>query len=69
MKATDVARRAIEKATSRYAIAKRTGISESTLHRFMKGRPITTDTFDVLVEALGLKLVEGGRKRARKAGK
>ncbi|HOO17628.1 MAG TPA: helix-turn-helix transcriptional regulator [Phycisphaerae bacterium] len=70
MKASETLRKAIERADiSRYAIAQRTGVSESMLCRFVQGRPITTDTFDKLVDALGLELVPKTRGRTRKEGK
>jgi hypothetical protein len=66
MKATDVVRQAITRAgVSRYVISQRTGVPDSTLCRFMQGRPIVSDTIDVLVEALGLEL----RPKARRARK
>jgi transcriptional regulator with XRE-family HTH domain len=48
---------------SRYSLAKRTGVDQSTLTRFMSGeRGLRLDVVDVLAEALGLEL---GPKRSR----
>lgn len=49
---------------SRYSLAKRTGIDQSTLTRFMSGeRGLRLDVVDVLAESLGLELRP---KRVRK---
>jgi len=54
---------------SRYAIAKATGISNSTLSRFMSGeRGLTTTALDTLAEHLGLRIIVD-ESRKPKGGK
>ncbi len=53
---------------SRYALAKKTGVAEAVLSRFVTGgRTITMETGAKLAQALGLRLTGG--KRKRKAGR
>ena len=54
---------------SRYEIARRTGVSEAALSKFMSGRDIRTDTLDRLAPLLGLRLVTDIRRgRSLKKG-
>lgn len=54
---------------TRYAIAKETGIAESTLCRFMSGeRGLPTKTLDRLADFLELNIVMGKVKRHVRAG-
>lgn len=59
MKVSDALRAALEKApTSRYAIAKETGMSEATLSRFIRGlTPLSGENTDLLARHLGMVLV------------
>jgi plasmid maintenance system antidote protein VapI len=56
---SDALRRALKTSeSSRYAISKETGITESTLSRFLHGQAtITLETADRLAHILGLQLV------------
>jgi transcriptional regulator with XRE-family HTH domain len=56
---------------TRYAIAKATGIAESTLSRFMSGeRGLPMKTLDRLAECLGLEIVlRPKRKKGKPDGK
>jgi len=61
---TNRLRRAIETSErSRYALAKESGVSESTLCKFMAGGSLRLDSVDRLCEVLGLELQA---KRTRK---
>ena len=52
---------------SRYEIAKRSGVDEAALSRFVNGqRGLTTDTLDRLAEVLDLELIPKRRPRKRK---
>jgi transcriptional regulator with XRE-family HTH domain len=52
---------------SRYEIAKRSGVDEAALSRFVNGRRgLTTDTLDRLAEVLDLELVS--RRRRKRGG-
>ena len=54
---------------SRSEIARRTGVSEAALSKFMSGRDIRTDTLDRLAPLLGLRLVTDIRRgRSLKKG-
>jgi transcriptional regulator with XRE-family HTH domain len=61
-------RRAIEQSgTSRYALARSLGVSDSALSRFMSGeRGLTLATLDKLVDALGLEIEIGVQKTPKK---
>jgi transcriptional regulator with XRE-family HTH domain len=48
---------------SRYEIAKRTGVSQAQLCRFMKGQSFQCETADTLLEFFGYELRK--KKRAR----
>jgi DNA-binding phage protein len=49
-----------------YSVATSAGVAPSVLTRFMsRERGLTLDTFDAIAEALGLRLVETGRGKAR----
>lgn len=48
---------------TRYALAKRSGIGESVLSKFMAGAELKSETVDRLAEALGMELEE---KRTQK---
>ncbi len=49
---------------TRYALSKATGISESTLSRFVNGHHnLAQPTIDVLGKYLGLRLVADGRRQ------
>ena len=49
---------------SRYEIAKRAGIEESTLSRFMNAKAsLSLDTIELLAPVLGLRIVANGKKR------
>jgi len=50
---------------SRYEIAKRTGVSQAQLCRFMKGQSFQCETADILLQYFGYEL---SKKRKRKAG-
>ena len=58
-KLSDQLRRLIEESPmSRYEISKRTGIAQSTLCKLVQGeRGVSTDSWDLLGECLGLRLV------------
>ncbi len=43
---------------TRYALAKRSGIGEPVLSKFMAGAGLNLETVDRLAEALGLELIE-----------
>ncbi len=64
-------RRAVrESGMTRYAISKKTGIPESTLSRFVVGGGgLAMHNLDLLVEVLGLELVEKECRRWAKKGK
>jgi len=65
---SDQLRDAIEKAdVSRYELAKATGVSQSTLSKFvLKQRPgISFDALDKLGEYLGLEIVKKHSKKKR----
>ena len=48
---------------TRYVIAKRTGVSQGVLSRFMNGQnALTLTTVDKLVEELGLELIVRGKR-------
>jgi plasmid maintenance system antidote protein VapI len=52
--------------SSRYAIARECGVSESVLSRFVRGeRGLTLDTVDRLAKVLGLTIVVNKPKRKR----
>lgn len=58
MKFSDQIRQAIARCgMTRYQISKATGVTESTLSRFMAGEHIRTSTLDILAEYLGWQLV------------
>ena len=60
-------RRAVDASgLSRYEICKRCGLPQSTLSRFMHGRPITMATADTLAAVLGLRLTGGDAPRKAK---
>ncbi len=69
MKASASIRRAIRSSgITRYAIAKATGIGQSTLSRFVRGQGgLSLDTLDKLADLLGLEIVtrRSTRKRRR----
>jgi transcriptional regulator with XRE-family HTH domain len=48
---------------SRYEIAKRTGVSQAQLCRFMKGQSFQCETADVLLKYFGYELRKKKRKR------
>jgi transcriptional regulator with XRE-family HTH domain len=48
---------------SRYEIAKRTGVSQAQLCRFMKGQSFQCETADVLLKYFGYELRKTKRKR------
>ena len=51
---------------SRYSLARRTGIDQSTLTRFMSAeRGLRLDVVDVLAEALGLELRPKGSRKGK----
>ena len=68
---SDQFRRAIEESgTSRYRIARETGITESTLSRFVHGAGANSEALDRLAAYFELELVESaasrrGRRRSR----
>jgi transcriptional regulator with XRE-family HTH domain len=66
-KLSEQLREAIEKAgVSRYEIAKQTGVSETTLCRFVSGeRGISVDAMDAIGQYLGLSIVRS-KKRSTK---
>lgn len=66
-KLSDQLREAIESAgVSRYEIAKQTGVSETTLCRFVSGeRGISVDAMDAIGQYLGLSIVSQ-KKRSTK---
>ncbi|HEV3024959.1 MAG TPA: helix-turn-helix transcriptional regulator [Pirellulales bacterium] len=66
MKVSDQIRGAIDTCgTSRYGIAKRTGVSQSTLSHFMSGRRgLSSKALDAVAEFLGLEVVRRGPKRS-----
>ncbi len=68
MSLTERVRKAIEESgMTRYEIARRTGVQESTLSRFMSGKAsLTLDTLDMLAKELGLELTVRGKRRSRK---
>ncbi len=45
-----------------YALAKSTGINRSVVNRFLAGGGLTLETLDAIAAALGLRLVESGRR-------
>jgi len=68
---TDEIRRAIldakARGLSRYAIAKQVGVSEGVLSGFVKGtHGISSDLLDQIAPILGLRLVVGRPRKARK---
>jgi transcriptional regulator with XRE-family HTH domain len=67
MKLSDQIRRAVAHCgQTRYAIAKATGVSQSTLSRFVNGeRGLPMDTLDILAEYLDLRITIG-KARHRK---
>jgi hypothetical protein len=68
MNASDQLRKAIETCgESRYAIAKATGLEQSTLSRFMAGRSINSDVVDALATYFKLSLAPAKTSR-RKTG-
>ena len=69
MKLSDRLRRIIDGCgQTRYAIAKSTGIAESTLSRFMSGeRGLPMKTLDRLADYLGLEIVVRTKRKKGKA--
>lgn len=67
MKLSDQIRQAIEQCgQTRYAIAKTTGIDQSTLSRFVSGeRGLPMNTLDRLADHLGLTITMKSRQRRR----
>lgn len=67
-KLSDQVRQAIKSCgESRYAIAKATGIDNSTLSRFMSGeRGLTTTALDILAEYLELRIVMDRKPKPKK---
>ncbi len=65
-KVTDQLRRLIDSCgISRYELAKRTGVSESALSRFMAGeRGLSAKALDKVGECLGWEVVTRGPKRS-----
>ena len=63
-KLSEQLREAIEKAgVSRYEIAKQTGVSETTLCRFVSGeRGISVDAMDAIGQYLGLSIVRSKKR-------
>jgi len=58
MKLSDEIRRAIQSSgLSRYEIAKRSGVQQSALSRFVRGEGLSTASLDRLAPVLGLHLV------------
>ena len=68
IKLSDQLRHAVENCgQTRYAIAKATGIAESTLSRFMGGeRGLPTKTLDRLADYLDLNIATGKTGKAKK---
>jgi hypothetical protein len=66
-KLSDQIRLAVETCgETRYSISKETGISQSTLTRFMSGeRGLPMDTLDILAEYLDLRIATGKRRRRK----
>ena len=64
MTVSEQVRRAIkDSGMTRYEIAKRSGVSQSTLSRFVLGTAsITLDRLDVLAPLLGLTLIARGKR-------
>src|SRR4051812_20973545 len=57
-----------ERGLSAYGLARSAGVAPSVVSRFLsRERTLNLDTFDAIAGALGLRLVEGGRGRARPA--
>jgi len=50
---------------SRYEIAKRTGVSQAQLCRFMKGQSFQCETADILLKYFGYGLRKTKRKKVR----
>jgi transcriptional regulator with XRE-family HTH domain len=60
---SDQIRQAIERSgMTRYRIAVQSGITESTISRFMHGADASTDMLDRLAETLGLNVTTGRPK-------
>ena len=52
---------------TRYEIAKRTGVSQSTLSRFVLGQAsLTLEKLDALAGLLGLELTVRGKRRSKR---
>lgn len=68
MELSDAIRTAIDDCgMSRYELAKRSGVSQAALSRFMQGKSMTTDLLDRLAGPLGLRLVvQRSTKRKRR---
>lgn len=65
-KPSDVVRNAIlGSKMSRYEIAQRTGIAESTLSRFVAGKGLNSHSIDTLAEFLGLQMTRKGTTQVR----
>jgi len=62
---TDQIRRAVDASgMSRYAIAKRLGIPESSMSRFMTGGGLSFENLDALAALLGLRVAARGKSGA-----
>ncbi len=68
-KLSDQIRRAVDDCgRTRYRISMETGISQSTLSRFMSGeRGLPTDTLDKLADYLDLNITVGKGRKPRKS--
>lgn len=67
MKISDVLRKAIETSgMSRYELAKRSGVSQAALSKFIHGRSMNTEVLDKIAGPLGLRLtVKKSKRKAR----
>lgn len=64
MTIADTIRRAVRRSGDPPAVlANLAGVDKAALHRFMRGRDITTATADRLCAALGLELAGSGQRR------
>jgi transcriptional regulator with XRE-family HTH domain len=56
-----------DRGLSGYGLAKATGLNRSVVNRFLAGGGLTLETLDAIAAALGLKLVESGRRLSKRA--
>jgi transcriptional regulator with XRE-family HTH domain len=57
-----------DRGLSGYALARSAGVNRSVVNRFLAGGGLTVDVLDAIAAALGLRLVETGRRGVPRRG-